>query len=76
MDYKAYDPAYALRTEGGEIQNSNSANFTFGKPMHLDLSTELRNNGIYRMFPGFGRDLNDPTYKPYVAPTFPRPDMP
>jgi hypothetical protein len=71
LDYKADDLSFELGTNGGEIQNSNSANFSFGKPMHLDLGTAIRNQGIERMFPGFGRDVLDPTYKPYVAPEFP-----
>lgn len=76
LDYKAYDPAYEAGGNGGEIQNSNSANFTFGKPMHLDLGVAIRNAGIERKFPGWGRDVLDPTYRPYVTPPFPRSDMP
>jgi len=71
LDYKADDLTYEAGGDGGEIQNSNSANFTYGKTMHLDLGSELRNKGIYRLFPGWGRDLLDPTYRPYVAPPFP-----
>jgi hypothetical protein len=68
LDYKGDDLSYEGGTNGGEIQNSNSANFSFGKPMHLDLSTAIRNKGLDRVFPGWGRDVFDPTYRPYVAP--------
>jgi len=71
LDYKSFDLSYPMGTNGGQIQNSNSGNYTFGKFAHLDLATELRNKGMERTFPGFGRDLLDPTYQPYVAPEFP-----
>lgn len=71
FDYKSVDPSYPMGTDGGQIQNSNSGNYPFGKFAHLDLGTELRNRGMERTFPGFGRDLLDPTYRPYVAPEFP-----
>ncbi|MBS0538333.1 MAG: hypothetical protein JSR47_06235 [Proteobacteria bacterium] len=76
LDYKAHDPSYEFGTDGGEIQNSNSANFTFGKPMHLDLSTAIRNMGLERVFPGWGRDVLDSTHRAYVAPPQVRPDTP
>ena len=76
LDYKAHDVSYELGTNGGQIQNSNSANFTFGKPMHLDLSTAIRNKGLERVFPGWGRDVLDQSYQPYVAPPQVRPDTP
>ena len=72
LDYKSMDPGYLFGGDGGQIQNSNSGNYTFGKFMHLDLDSTLRNAGLHRTFPGWGRDLLDPTYRPYVAPpTFP-----
>ncbi len=76
LDYKAHDISYELGTDGGQIQNSNSANFSFGKPMHLDLSTAIRNKGLERVLPGWARDVLDPTYQPYVAPPQVRPDTP
>jgi hypothetical protein len=76
LDYKAHDVSYEFGTNGGEIQNSNSANFTFGKPMHLDLSTAIRDKDLERTFPGWGKDVLDPTYRPYVAPPQVRPDTP
>ena len=76
LDYKADDVSYEMGTNGGQIQNSNSANFSFGKPMHLDLSTAIRNKGLERVFPGWGRDVLDPTYQPYVAPPQVRPNTP
>jgi hypothetical protein len=68
LDYKGYDPAYMPGGDGGQIQNSNSANYTFGKIMHLDLGPVIRGAGLERAFPGWNRDLLDPTYKPYMAP--------
>ncbi|MBS0550201.1 MAG: hypothetical protein JSR24_20785 [Proteobacteria bacterium] len=76
LDYKAHDPSYEMGTDGGEIQNSNSLNFTVGKPMHIDLSTAIRNKGLERKFPGWGRDMLDPTYRPYVAPPQVQPNTP
>jgi len=52
LDYKGYDLSERLGGDGGQIQNSNSANYTFGKFMHLDLGTALRNAGLERTFPG------------------------
>lgn len=71
LDYKADDITYELGGSGGEIQNSNSANYSIGKAMHLDLASEIRGRGLERKFPGFGRDILDPAYKPYVTPQFP-----
>jgi hypothetical protein len=73
LDYKADDGSYELLgSNGGQIQNSNSAAYPYGKGMDLDLDGALKDAGIERRFPGWGRDLLDPSYKPYVAPpTFP-----
>ena len=72
LDYKSMDPGYLFGGDGGQIQKSNSGNYTFGKFMHLALDSTLRNAGLHRTFPGWSRDLLDPTYRPYIAPpTFP-----
>lgn len=77
FDYKAHDPSYELGTDGGQIQNSNSVAFTLGKAMGLDLSRTLRDAGMTRTFSGWNRDLLDPKYQRYVAPTvFPVKDAP
>ncbi len=76
LDYKAHDPSYETGGSGGEIQNSNSANSTFGKPTHIDLDVAIRNAGLERKFPGWGRDMLDPTYRTYVTPPFPANDAP
>jgi hypothetical protein len=36
--------------------------------MGLDADAALRQRGMEQVFPGWGRDLLDPRYKPYVAP--------
>jgi hypothetical protein len=68
LDYKGHDPAYEFGGRGGEIQNSNSVAYTLGRAMNLDLDAALRATGTERKFSGWGRDLLDPQYKPYVAP--------
>lgn len=68
FDYKSHDPAYELGGDGGQIQNSNSAAFTFGQNMGLDLDGALRRTGMDRRFPGWSRNLLDPRYRRYVAP--------
>lgn len=69
LDYKGDDLSYeTVGGSGGQIQNSNSAAYTYGKGMDLDLDSAIRDAGIERRFPGWGRNLIDPTYKPYVAP--------
>lgn len=78
LDYKGDDlSCETVGGNGGQIQNSNSAAYTFGKGMDLDLDGAIRDAGIERKFPGWGRNLIDPTYKPYVAPpTFPTDNRP
>jgi hypothetical protein len=70
FDYKADDGSYelGLSRSGGQIQNSNSAAYTFGRAMGLDLDSAVRSAGAQRSLPGWGRNLLDPGYKPYVAP--------
>jgi len=64
FDYKADDLSYELLGgNGGQIQNSNSAAYTYGKNMDLDLDSAVRDAGIERKFPGWGCNLLDPTYK-------------
>ena len=75
LDYKGDDASYeAFGGSGGQIQNSNSVAHTFGRAMDLDLSTAIHDAGLDRKFPGWGRDLLDPSYKPYVAPPMFPPD--
>ena len=73
FDYKADDISYeTLGGRGGEIQNSNSDAYTYGKAMDLDLDGVVRDAGVERRLPGWGRNLLDPASRPYVAPpTFP-----
>jgi hypothetical protein len=73
FDYKADDMSYEIiGGKGGEIQNSNSAAYTYGKAMALDLDGVVRDAGIERRLPGWGRNLLDSAYRPYMAPpTFP-----
>jgi hypothetical protein len=73
FDYKGDDISYEiLGGKGGQIQNSNSAAYTYGKAMDLDLDSAVKDAGIERRFPGWGRNLLDPQYERYVAPpTFP-----
>jgi hypothetical protein len=78
LDYKGDDLSYEIAGgSGGQIQNSNSAAYTFGKGMNLDLDGAIQDAGIERKFPGWGRNLLDPAYKPYVAPAmFPTDNRP
>ncbi len=69
LDYKGDDLSYEiLGGKGGQIQNSNSAAYTYGKAMDLDLDGIVKDAGIERRLPGWSRNLLDPDYKPYVAP--------
>jgi hypothetical protein len=69
FDYKGDDLSYEVGArKGGQIQNSNSAAYTYGKAMNLDLDSAIRDAGIERRFPGWGRNLVDPAYEPYVSP--------
>mgnify|MGYP003348964270 CR=1 FL=1 len=69
LDYKGDDVSYeVIGGDGGQIQNSNSAAYTYGKAMALDADSKLREKGIERRFVGWGRDVLDPNYRPYVAP--------
>lgn len=55
FDYKGDDPSYEIvGGSGGQIQNSNSVAYTFGKGMDLDLDSAVRAAGIERRFPGWG----------------------
>lgn len=77
FDYKLYDPSFVLGGSGGQIQNSNSVIYTLGCVMDLDLGRPIRNAGVERKLPGWGRDLLDPKYERYVAPPmFPVRDAP
>ncbi|HTR84425.1 MAG TPA: hypothetical protein VMI56_08085 [Reyranella sp.] len=76
LDYKADDLSYELGGNGGQIQNSNAFNYTIGKAMGLDLTGAVQSAGLNRVFPGWGRDLLDPAYKPYVTPPDRSPNFP
>ncbi len=77
FDYKLADLAFFMGGDGGQIQNSNSAIYTLGQAMKVDLDGPIRKAGILRKFPGWGRDLLDPKYNRYVAPPpFPVKDAP
>ena len=77
LDYKGDDLSYeAVGGKGGEIQNSNSAAYTYGKGMDLDLDGIVKDADIERKLPGWGRNLLDPNYKPYVAPPMFPPNNP
>lgn len=77
FDYKAFDPSFLGGGAGGQIQNSNSAIYTLGRAMKLDLDRPIKDRGIERKLPGWGRDLLDPKYDRYVAPPpFPVRDAP
>lgn len=69
LDYKSHDPAYEIGGDGGQIQNSNSVAFTLGRAMGLDLDSAVKRAGLDRTFSGWGRNLLDPIYRPYVAPS-------
>lgn len=64
--YKATD---GPRDLGGEIQNSNSVAYTLGRVMGLPLDGAIEDAGMRRSFPGWGRDILDPNYRPYVPPS-------
>jgi hypothetical protein len=69
FDYKGDDLSYEIvGGKGGQIQNSNSAAYTYGKGMGLDLDSAVRDAGIERRLPGWGRNIIDPGYDRYVAP--------
>lgn len=77
FDYEVFDPSFLAGGDGGQIQNSNSAIYTLGRAMNLDLDRPIRNAGVMRKLPGWGRDLLDPKYERYVAPpTFSVKDAP
>jgi hypothetical protein len=73
FDYKGDDLSYEIvGGRGGQIQNSNSAAYTYGKGMDLDLDSAVRDAGIERRLPGWGRNILSQGYDRYVAPpTFP-----
>lgn len=68
IDYKVFDPSFLGGGDGGQIQNSNSAIYTLGRAMELNLDSAVRDTGIKRKLPGWGRDLFDPKHERYVAP--------
>jgi len=68
FDYKSHDPSYELGGDGGQIQNSNSAAYTLGRVMGLDLDRAVHDAGMGRRFSGWNRDLLGPDYQRYVAP--------
>ncbi|HZP98296.1 MAG TPA: hypothetical protein VFB13_02080 [Reyranella sp.] len=78
LDYKMDDPSYEIvGGDGGQIQNSNSVAYTVSKAGGMDADEVLQDSGKGRLFPGWGRDLLDPDYKPYVAPpVFPNANTP
>lgn len=77
FDYKGDDLSYEiLGGKGGQIQNSNSAAYTYGKAMgpDVDLDRVVQDAGIERRLPGWSRNLLDPKYDRYVAPPMFPPD--
>lgn len=68
IDYKAFDPSFLAGGSGGQIQNSNSAIYTLSRAMKVNVDGPVRDAGIERKLPGWGRDLFDPKYERYVAP--------
>ena len=68
IDDKVFDPSFLAGGSGGQIQNSNSAIYTLGRAMKVNVDDPVRNAGIERKLPGWGRDLFDPNYERYVAP--------
>lgn len=72
FDYKGHDISFEISGNGGQIQNSNSVAFTLGKAMGLNLDAAANAHGHGERFPGWKRDLTDPSYKRFVAP----PDFP
>lgn len=67
FDYKAYDLSFPLGGNGGQIQNSNSAIYTVGRAMKLNLDGVVERAGVARKLPGWGRDLFDPKNERFVA---------
>jgi len=65
LPYKATD---GPRDLGGEIQNSNSVAYTLGQAMGLPLDGAVEDAGLRRAFPGWGRNILDPNYQPYIPP--------
>jgi hypothetical protein len=77
FDYKGDDLSYEIfGGSGGQIQNSNSAAYTYGHGMGLDLDSAVRDAGIERRLPGWGRNILDPKYDRYVAPPMPNENRP
>jgi hypothetical protein len=55
FDYKSDDISYeTIGGKGGQIQNSNSAAYTYGKAMDLDLDSLVKDAGIERRFGNCG----------------------
>jgi hypothetical protein len=69
FDYKGDDISYeTIGGKGGQIQNSNSAAYTYGKAMDLDLDSIVKDAGIERRLPGWGRNILGQGYDRYIAP--------
>ena len=70
FDYKADDPAFelGLSRSGGQIQNSNSVAYTLLRRMISGRDDPVAQQGWQAKFPGWGRDLLDPKYRPYRYP--------
>ena len=69
FDYKGDDPAFELGSESsGQIQNSNSVADTLGRAMGLNFGHHIEQQGWQDKFPGWGRNLLDPKYRPYRYP--------
>jgi hypothetical protein len=69
FDYKGDDISYeTIGGKGGQIQNSNSAAYTYGTAMNLDLDSIVKDAGIERRLPGWGRNILSQGYDRYVAP--------
>ncbi|MBN9488622.1 MAG: hypothetical protein J0H44_15400 [Alphaproteobacteria bacterium] len=71
FDYKADDPAFefGLSGSGGQIQNSNSVAYTLLRRMASNPKDDpVAQQGWQDKFPGWGRDLLNPNYRPYRYP--------
>ena len=71
FDYKADDPAFesGVSASGGQIQNSNSVAYTLLRRMASNSKDDpVAQQGWQDKFPGWGRDLLDPKYRPYRYP--------
>lgn len=70
FDYKADDPAFelGLSEDGGQIQNSNSVAYTLLRNIGSGIDDPAQRNGWVDRFPGWGRNLLDPNYRPYKFP--------